>query len=87
MRLKIKKCSCCNEIKYIFYSDWVSNISLNLCFNCANEIGFNPEITTELICAKCKDPFTPFKKESICWICLQKAKGKFKKAMKQEVYF
>jgi len=79
MNQKIKKCDFCKKVKYIAYSDYAKNFSLNLCYNCAKQMDFPVQLTTEVICPICKEPFKPFKNEAICWICRKKARGNFGK--------
>ena len=83
MNQKIKTCDFCKKIKYIAYEDYARGFSLNLCYNCAKQLDFPVQLTTEVICPLCQEPFKPFKNETICWICRKKARGDFGKKKHQ----
>jgi predicted amidophosphoribosyltransferase len=76
----IRKCSLCRELNYIFYQDYAKGISINLCFECSRLVGFKINLLTEVICAKCQKPFSPFKNENICWICKKNLQNKREEA-------
>ena len=80
MKMTIKKCSLCKNINYIFYEDYAKGISINLCYECGKLTGFEVNLTTEIICPRCRKPFKPFKGESVCWICRKGLQNKREEA-------
>jgi len=74
----IKKCTCCNQITEIVYSDYEysNKVKLDLCFVCMSK-NMSEELKNVKKCQKCGSNFSAEEEwKKICFNCWKKSKNK-----------
>jgi len=86
----IKKCSCCNKIKTIVWTDscYVLKYYPKLCAECSIKFNFEFDKSNLNTCSRCNELFEPLKNnQTICWACKNKNKLSKPFPKKEEVIF